>query len=45
MPADQKWYARLAVQHLLSTALTDLGLGWPEAHFDVEAEKIRLAAS
>jgi PPK2 family polyphosphate:nucleotide phosphotransferase len=45
VPADRKWYARLAVQHLLSSTLADLGLSWPEAHFDVEAEKVRLAAS
>jgi polyphosphate kinase 2 (PPK2 family) len=45
VPADHKWYARLAVQHLLSSTLTDLKLGWPAAHFDVEAEKQRLSAS
>ena len=45
VPADRKWYARLAVQHLLASTLADLKLGWPEAHFDVEAEKVRLAAS
>ncbi|RJU02784.1 polyphosphate kinase 2 family protein [Arthrobacter frigidicola] len=45
VPADAKWYARLAVQQLLAAALADLHLGWPEAHFDVEAEKQRLAAS
>ncbi|WP_431279325.1 PPK2 family polyphosphate kinase [Leifsonia poae] len=45
VPADRKWYARLAVQHLLVRALENLDLGWPEATFDVEAEKARLAAS
>jgi len=45
IPADHKWYARLAVQHLLIRALEGLDLGWPEADFDVEAEKARLAAS
>ncbi|MFF1877052.1 PPK2 family polyphosphate kinase [Leifsonia sp. NPDC058230] len=45
VPADRKWYARLAVQHLLIRALETLDLGWPEATFDVEAQKARLAAS
>ncbi|WP_159617539.1 PPK2 family polyphosphate kinase [Arthrobacter zhaoguopingii] len=45
VPADAKWYARLAVQQLLASALADLELSWPEAHFDVKAEKQRLAAS
>ncbi|MBJ2120627.1 polyphosphate kinase 2 family protein [Arthrobacter sp. MSA 4-2] len=45
VPADRKWYARLAVQHLLASTLADLRLDWPEAHFDVEAERKRLAAS
>jgi PPK2 family polyphosphate:nucleotide phosphotransferase len=45
IPADHKWYARLAVQHLLIDALTRMDLGWPPATFDIEAEKKRLAAS
>lgn len=45
VPADRKWYARLAVQQLLLEHLRGLGLTWPEADFDVEAEKERLAAS
>ena len=45
VPADHKWYARLVVQHLLIAALEDMDLDWPEADFDVEAEKERLAAS
>ncbi|MFF1571201.1 polyphosphate kinase 2 family protein [Leifsonia sp. NPDC058292] len=45
VPADRKWYARLAVQHLLVQALEGLDLGWPEADFDVDVEKARLAAS
>jgi polyphosphate kinase 2 (PPK2 family) len=45
VPADRKWYARLAVQHLLVRALENLDLGWPEATFDVEAEKARLAGT
>ncbi|WP_454857283.1 PPK2 family polyphosphate kinase [Promicromonospora soli] len=45
VPADRKWYARLAVTELLTGALRSLDLGWPPARFDVEAEKARLAAS
>jgi len=45
VPADSKWYARLAVQELLLSALEDIAPQWPAADFDVEAEKKRLAAS
>jgi len=45
VPADRKWYARLAVQHLLLEALEGIDPHWPAATFDVEAEKARLAAS
>jgi len=45
VPADSKWYARLAVQELLLAAVEDIDPQWPAADFDVEAEKKRLAAS
>lgn len=45
VPADRKWYARLAVQRLLLDALHDIDPQWPAADFDVEAEKKRLAES
>ena len=45
VPADRKWFARLAVSELLLDALRRLDLGWPVADFDVEAEKRRLAAT
>ncbi|WP_256842572.1 polyphosphate kinase 2 family protein [Ornithinimicrobium cryptoxanthini] len=45
VPADRKWYARLAVQQLLLEHLRALDLQWPEADFDIDAEKARLAAS
>lgn len=44
VPADHKWYARLAVTELLFRALRDLHLDWPPADFDVETEKARLSA-
>ena len=43
IPADKKWYARVAVQHLLLDALRGLHLTWPVAQYDVESQKQRLA--
>mgnify|MGYP001762865295 FL=1 len=45
VPANHKWYARLAVQALLIDALDRINPQWPAADFDVEAEKARLAAT
>jgi PPK2 family polyphosphate:nucleotide phosphotransferase len=45
VPADKKWFARLAVQRLLISALRSLELEWPQANYDVAAEKRRLLAS
>ncbi len=42
VPADRKWYARLAITELLVDAFQHLGLRWPAADFDVEVEKARL---
>ncbi|OMH23128.1 phosphate--nucleotide phosphotransferase [Tersicoccus phoenicis] len=43
VPADRKWYARLAVQHLLLETLRGIDPQWPAADFDVEQEQKRLA--
>jgi len=43
IPADHKWYGRLAVQQLLLDALGDLRQDWPAADYDVAAQKARLA--
>ncbi|HSF97216.1 MAG TPA: polyphosphate kinase 2 family protein [Ornithinibacter sp.] len=43
VPADNKWYARLAVTNLLLEHLEAMDPKWPAADFDVEAEKTRLA--
>jgi PPK2 family polyphosphate:nucleotide phosphotransferase len=45
VPANRKWYARLAVQQLLLNALQSIDPQWPVADFDVEVEKARLAAT
>ena len=43
VPADRKWYARLAVQQIVLEHLRTMAPQWPAATFDVEAEKARLA--
>lgn len=43
IPADNKWYARLAVTGLLLNAVRAMDLAWPPADFDVAAERKRLA--
>ena len=45
IPADRKWYARIAVQSLLIDALTAVDPQWPVADFDVKKEKRRVAAT
>jgi PPK2 family polyphosphate:nucleotide phosphotransferase len=39
VPANKKWYARIAVQQLLLQAMEDLNLEWPAAEFDVALER------
>lgn len=43
VPANNKWYARLAVQQLLLEHLRALELTWPGADFDVDEQKAALA--
>ena len=43
VPADRKWYARLAVTNLVLEHLKAMDPQWPKADFDVEAQKKRLA--
>jgi PPK2 family polyphosphate:nucleotide phosphotransferase len=45
IPSDRKWYRNWAVAQLLVEHLRMLDLKWPPADFDVEAEKVRLAAT
>lgn len=45
VPANRKWYARLAVQRLIIDALERIDPQWPPADFDIEVEKKRLLAS
>lgn len=45
VPANKKWFARIAVQQLLLGALSGLKLEWPKAEFDVAAERELVARS
>lgn len=45
IPANNKWYARYAVQQLLLEKLRDMSPDWPVPDYDVETEKERLAQS
>jgi PPK2 family polyphosphate:nucleotide phosphotransferase len=45
VPADHKWYARLAVHQLLLDTLRGLDLPWPAADFDVAEQQRPLAAT
>ncbi|GAA3697554.1 hypothetical protein GCM10022377_08060 [Zhihengliuella alba] len=45
VPADRKWYARIAVQQLLIDVLHGIDPQWPPAAFDVDEQRARLLAS
>lgn len=45
IPANKKWYARLAVATLLLEALEKIDPQWPAAEYDVEEQKQRLQNS
>ena len=45
VPADHKWYSRLAVTNLLLEHLEAMDPQWPAADFDVEGGRARLAAT
>lgn len=45
IPANKKWYARLAVASLLREALEKIDPQWPAAEYDVEEQKRRLQNS
>lgn len=39
VPANKKWFARIAVQQLVFGAFSELKLEWPKADFDVDVER------
>lgn len=45
IPADRKWFARLAVTEILYRTMTGMNLAWPDADYDVAAERERVTAS
>jgi PPK2 family polyphosphate:nucleotide phosphotransferase len=45
VPADHKWYSRLAVQDILLTHLRELNADWPKPTYDVAAQRARVEAS
>jgi PPK2 family polyphosphate:nucleotide phosphotransferase len=45
VPANAKWYARVAVQQILLETMRGLDLAWPTVNYDIDAEKKKLAAS
>ena len=45
VPADHKWYSRLAVQDILLTHLRELHADWPKPTYDVAAQRARVEAS
>jgi PPK2 family polyphosphate:nucleotide phosphotransferase len=45
VPANRRWYSRLAVTELLIEALEGLDLSYPLASFDIESERKRLLGS
>ena len=42
IPANEKWYARAAVQRIVISELSHMGLDWPSGDFDVKAERERV---
>jgi PPK2 family polyphosphate:nucleotide phosphotransferase len=45
VPADHKWYSRLAVQDILVTHLRGLNAEWPKPTYDVADQRARVVAS
>jgi polyphosphate kinase 2 (PPK2 family) len=45
VPADHKWYSRLAVQDILLTHLRALKADWPKPTYDVAEQRARVVAS
>jgi PPK2 family polyphosphate:nucleotide phosphotransferase len=45
VPADHKWFSRLAVQDILLTHLRALNADWPKPSYDVAEQRARVVAS
>jgi hypothetical protein len=44
IPADHKWYARLAITEILTQALIDMDPEWPSVRWDPAVQRRELAA-
>jgi len=45
VPADHKWYSRLAVQQIILEKLQEMNLDWPRPDYDLAAERMRVAGT
>ena len=45
IPADRKWYARLAITEILAQTLIDMDPAWPSVSWDPEVQRRELAAT
>ena len=45
IPADHKWYSRLAITEILTQTLVEMDPEWPAVRWSPEAQRRRLAAS
>lgn len=45
LPADHKWFPRVAVTEILTRTLSDMGLEWPRPRWSVETQRRKLAES
>ena len=45
IPSDRKWYRNWAVTTILLETLRSLDPQWPQADYDIDTEKKRLAAT
>jgi PPK2 family polyphosphate:nucleotide phosphotransferase len=45
VPADHKWYSRLAVQQIILETLQEMNLDWPQPDYDLAAERMRVAGT
>ncbi|MHA6508150.1 PPK2 family polyphosphate kinase [Tessaracoccus sp. Y1736] len=45
LPADRKWYSRLAATEILTRALVDMDLKWPQPRWKPEVQRRQLAAT
>ncbi|GAA4369701.1 PPK2 family polyphosphate kinase [Nocardioides caricicola] len=45
VPADHKWYARLAITEILTQTLIDMDPEWPQVRWDPEVQRRKLAAT